>query len=83
MQRYRPKALFGLAVGHLAGDRFPEAADGLREGEAFFESRGAGAVVATYRAKAVIPPDRGRTVSPRSDAASDATALGDRPTVAS
>ena len=55
MQRYRAKALFGLTVGHLAGDRFPEAAEGLREAEAFFEDRGAGAVVATYRAKAVIP----------------------------
>ena len=83
MQRYRAKALFGLTVGHLAGDRFPEAAEGLREAEAFFEDRGAGAVVATYRAKAVIPLDRGRTASPRSDAASGVTAVASVPGEAS
>ena len=42
MQGFRVKALFQLAVGHLAGERFPEAAEGLREAEAFFEERGAG-----------------------------------------
>ena len=41
-QRFRHKALFQLAVAHLAGDRFAEAADALREAEAFFEERGAG-----------------------------------------
>jgi hypothetical protein len=83
MQRYRAKAHFGLTVGHLAGDRFPEATEALREAEAFFEDRGADALVATYRAKVVLPPDRARTASPRSDAPSGATALDDRPTVAS
>ena len=46
MQGFHVKALFQLAVGHLAGERFPEAADGLREAEAFFEERGAGGLVA-------------------------------------
>ena len=75
MQRYRAKTLFGLTVGHLAGNRFPEAAEGLREAEAFFGDRGAGAVVAMYRSKAVIPLDRGRTASSRSDAALSVTAV--------
>jgi hypothetical protein len=67
MQSYLHKALLQLAVGHVASERFPEAAIGMREAEAFFEERGAGGVLATYRAKAVKPasveprrPDRSR-----------------------
>ena len=67
-QRFRHKALFQLAVAHLAGDRFAEAGEGLREAEAFFEERGAGWLVRAYREKAVRPAtsaveaqDRART----------------------
>ena len=62
----RVRAHFQIAVGHLAGDRFPEFADGLREGEAFFEERGVGGVVSAYRAKAIVPADIGRPDPTRS-----------------
>ena len=45
-----------LAVGHLAGDRFPEAAEGLREAGSYFAERGAGGVVPAYRAAATSSP---------------------------
>jgi hypothetical protein len=48
-----------LAVGHLAADHFPEAADAAREAEQYFHDRGADAYVATYRAKAVRRPASG------------------------
>jgi len=70
VQNRRVKALFQLAVGHLAGDRFAEAGQGLREAEEFLEERGAGSVVAMYRAKAVIPAKSGRSAAPRSDGSS-------------
>jgi hypothetical protein len=61
----KPLALLQLAVGHVAAERFPEAADAAREAEEFFSSRGADAFVATYRAKAArhaaaIPEPTGR-----------------------
>jgi hypothetical protein len=55
----------------------------MREAEAFFEDRGAGTVVATYRANAVIPARGRKASSPRSDSASGVASLGDRPTVVS
>jgi hypothetical protein len=67
MQMLRSKALFGMAVGLLAGDRFPEAGDGRREGEAFFRERGAGWLVDTYRAKAIVPAGAGPAGVPRLD----------------
>jgi class 3 adenylate cyclase/predicted ATPase len=45
-----------LAVGHKAADHFPEAAEALREAEAYFDARGADAYVATYRAHAAKEP---------------------------
>jgi class 3 adenylate cyclase len=48
----RVLAAFQLAVGHLAENRFPEAADALREADAFFRERGADGVVPAYRAMA-------------------------------
>ena len=48
----RVLAAFRMAVGHLAGDRFPEAIDALRDAETFFTERGADTVVANYRARA-------------------------------
>jgi hypothetical protein len=47
-------AALQLAVGHLAGDRFPEAAEALRAADAFFSNRGAERVVSDYRAKAGV-----------------------------
>ncbi len=41
-----------LAVGHLAAEQFPEAADAAREADAFFHERGADEYVAGYRAHA-------------------------------
>jgi hypothetical protein len=78
VENRRVKALFQLAVGHLAGDRFAEAAQGLREAEAFFDERGAGSVVAMYRAKAVIPASVGRAATARSDTAGRPTERPDR-----
>jgi tetratricopeptide (TPR) repeat protein len=46
-------ARFGLALGHLAGDRFPEAKRAGEDAEHWFTERGAGAYVAAYRAAAV------------------------------
>jgi tetratricopeptide (TPR) repeat protein len=48
----RVLAGFQMAVGHLADDRFPEAADALSEAGSFFAERGAGSVVTSYRAMA-------------------------------
>jgi len=48
-----------LAVGHLAGDHFSEAAQAAREAEEYFHARGADAFVATYRAHAVKEPAAG------------------------
>ncbi len=65
--RLRVRALFQIAVGHLAGDHFPEAAAGLREAETFFEERGAVGLVSRYREKAAKPADAGRATGARSD----------------
>jgi hypothetical protein len=54
-----------LAVGHLAGDQFREAAEATREAEDYFHARGADAYVATYRAHAVKGPTVGVTPSTR------------------
>jgi predicted metal-dependent hydrolase len=48
----RVLAAFRMAVGHIAGDRFPEAVEALRDAESFFAERGADTVVADYRARA-------------------------------
>jgi hypothetical protein len=48
----RVLAGFQMAVGHLAENRFPEAADALTEAASFFAERGADAVVTSYRAAA-------------------------------
>jgi class 3 adenylate cyclase len=57
-----------LAVGHLAADHFPEAADAARDAEAFFHERGADAYVEGYRAHAakasVAGPSRKTTSTP-------------------
>jgi hypothetical protein len=45
-----------LAVGHLAADQIPEAADAAREAEEYFHARGADTYVAAYRAHAVKAP---------------------------
>jgi hypothetical protein len=61
----RALAVFRMAVGHFAGDRFPEAIDALRDAEMFFTERGADSVVANYRARAATAPEpasRRRTV---------------------
>jgi tetratricopeptide (TPR) repeat protein len=71
----RVLAGFQMAVGHLADDRFPEAAEALSEAEAFFAECGAGSVVTSYRAtaaraKAVVaggPADRPDTGARRRD----------------
>ena len=68
--RMRVRAHFQIAVGHLAGERFPEAAEGMGEAEGFFEERGAGAFVAMYRAKAVTPAN-GHVASASSESAVD------------
>jgi hypothetical protein len=52
-------AQFQLAVGHLAGDQFREAAEAAEEAEDYFHERGADAYVATYRAHAVRGPTVG------------------------
>src|SRR4029079_7246317 len=75
-QRLRHKALFQLAVGHLAGDRFAEAGEASREAEAFFEERGAGWLVPAYRAKAVRPDERGRSAGSRPGSAASALTSG-------
>ena len=65
----RALAAFQMAVGHLAGDRFPEAIDALRDAETFFTERGADTVVANYRARAATAatlPSTGRTVGAKS-----------------
>jgi len=46
-------ARFGLALGHLAGDRFPEAARAGADAEQWFADRGAAHYVSAYRANAV------------------------------
>jgi len=46
-------ARFGLALGHLAGDRFPEAARAGADAEQWFAERGAAHYVSAYRANAV------------------------------
>ena len=46
-------ARFGLALGHLAASRFPEAARAGEDAERWFTERGAGHYVAGYRAAAV------------------------------
>jgi hypothetical protein len=58
MSYLRPRALFQIVIGHLAGDRFAEAIDGRREGAAFFDDRGAGWTVQSLTASLVSPPDR-------------------------
>ncbi len=68
-------ALLHLAVGHLAGDRFAEAADGLRAVEAYFHERGADTVVSDYRARAATSPLATRT---RDRAAPKAVRVPDR-----
>ncbi|NJD27867.1 MAG: hypothetical protein FIA92_06170 [Chloroflexi bacterium] len=45
-------ARFGLALGQLAGDRLPEAAEAAGEAERWFAARGAGRYVEHYRASA-------------------------------
>ncbi|HET7141560.1 MAG TPA: AAA family ATPase, partial [Candidatus Limnocylindria bacterium] len=51
-----------LRVGHLAADKFPEAAEAARAAEEYFHERGADAYVVTFRTKAAGPlalePDR-------------------------
>jgi hypothetical protein len=74
MQRFRTKARFQLAVAQLAGDRFPEAIDGLRDAEAWFEERGAGWLPRAYREQAVRPPDQRRASGQAPGAASGKTA---------
>jgi class 3 adenylate cyclase/tetratricopeptide (TPR) repeat protein len=46
------KARFGLALGHLASGRFPEADGAAAEAERWFADRGAAHYVAAYRAAA-------------------------------
>jgi len=46
-------ARFGLALGHLASDRFPEAARAGADAERWFADRGAAHYVSAYRANAV------------------------------
>jgi class 3 adenylate cyclase len=58
-----------LAVGQLAGDHFPEAAEAEREAEAFFHERGGDAYVTGYRARAA----RGKAPGPATKPARDAT----------
>ncbi len=65
--RLRVRALFQMAAGHLAGDHFPEAAEGLREAETFFTERGAGGIVTRYVEKAVSPAPAARSAPTRSD----------------
>ena len=79
MQRFRAKALFQLAVAHLAGDRFPEAAERPARGRGFFEERGAGWLSAGYREKAVRPPDQGRDAGQAPGAASGQTVEAEHP----
>ena len=55
-----------LAVGHLAANRFPEAADAARDARAFFHERGADAYVDGYlehAAKASVAGSPGKTTS--------------------
>ena len=52
-------AILRLVVGHLAGDRVPEAPQALRDAEAYFRERGAETVVADYRARAATAPATG------------------------
>jgi len=46
-------ARFGLALGHLASDRFPDAARAGADAERWFADRGAAHYVSAYRANAV------------------------------
>lgn len=58
-----------LAVGQLAEDHFPEAAEAAHEAELFFHERGADAYVTGYRARAA----RGRAPGAATKQARDAT----------
>ena len=58
-------ARFQLAVGHLAANHFPEAAEAAREAEAFFHERGADAYVEGYRARAARAKTAATTRTPK------------------
>jgi hypothetical protein len=73
-------ARFGLALGHLAGDRLPEAARAGADAERWFAERGAAHYVSSYRAAAAKAgndaPPAGTPATGRREQASSVRAGG-------